>query len=73
MNRLIYLLAFVLVTGCSSIEVERDYFETTEVIEKAMPALAYEVLQSQVRYTETRLGVRSLVFARILVSETSLR
>ncbi len=42
MNRLIYLLAFVLVSGCSSIEVERDYFETTEVIEKAMPALASE-------------------------------
>ena len=38
MNRLIYLLAFVLVSGCSS-NVERTT-ETTEVIEKAMPALA---------------------------------
>ena len=42
MNRVIWLLAVAVVSGCSSVEVERDYFETTEVIEKAMPVLAYD-------------------------------
>ena len=42
MNRVTWLLAVTVVSGCSSVELERDYFETTEVIEKAMPVLAYD-------------------------------
>jgi len=58
--RFIYFLAFIVISGCSSVEIERDYFETTKIIEKAMPILSYE--ESPVTGSIYRDAVRSAKF-----------